>query len=92
MLTINPILLAVWAALAVCFVGLLMYRGQLTRYEDEQLFLNEEVNRSEREQQTRIVRRIHRIEPALRVFGGAAGLVTVCIVGMVVYDAWQHIH
>jgi hypothetical protein len=91
MMTVNPILLTIWAALAVCFLALLMYRGQLTRYEDDQLFLNEDANRSEQEQQNKIVSRINKIEPVLRVFGGAAGLVTACIVGMVVYDAWQRI-
>ena len=45
----NPILLIIWAALAVCFIALLMYRGQLTRYEDEQLFLNDSIHNNERE-------------------------------------------
>jgi hypothetical protein len=91
MMTVNPILLTIWAALAVCFLGLLMYRGQLTRYEDEQLFLNDDVNRSERELQSKIVSRVNKIEPLVRIFGGAAGLVTACIVGMVVYDAWRRL-
>jgi hypothetical protein len=68
-----------------------MYRGQLTRYEEDQLFLNDDVNSAEREEQTRIVSRVKKIEPILRLCGGAAGLVTACIVGMVVYDAWQRI-
>jgi hypothetical protein len=68
-----------------------MYRGQLTRYEDEQLFLNDDVNRSERELQSKIVSRVNKIEPLVRIFGGAAGLVTACIVGMVVYDAWRRL-
>jgi hypothetical protein len=90
-MSFNPILLFVWAALAVCFLGLLMYRGQLTRYEDEQLFLNEETNKAEQEQQTKIVSRVKRIEPLVRIFGGAAGLVTACIVGMYVWNAWQQL-
>lgn len=90
-MTPNPILLAIWAALAVAFFGLLMYRGQLTRYEDDQLFLNEETNQHEQQQQTEIVRRVNRIEPLVRIFGGAAGLVTAGIVGMYVWDAWQRI-
>jgi hypothetical protein len=87
----NPILLIIWAALAVCFLGLLMYRGQLTRYEDDQLFLNEDANRTEQEQQKQIITRVNKIEPLVRIFGGAAGIATACIVGMYVYDAWQHI-
>ncbi len=90
-MTFNPILLFVWAALALCFIGLLMYRGQLTRYEEDQLFLNEDLNRHEQEQQTRIVTRVKKIEPLVRFFGVAAGLVTTGVVGMYVYDAWLHI-
>jgi uncharacterized protein HemX len=78
-MTPNPILLFIWAALAIGFFGLLMYRGQLTRYEDDQLFLNEDTNKAEQEQQTEIVRRVKKIEPLVRIFG------------MYVYDAWQRI-
>lgn len=87
----NPIFLTVWAALTLCFLALLVYRGQLTRYEDEQLFLNDSVGRNEQEAQTAIVSKVRRIEPAIRLFGGAAGLVTACAVGIYVYDAWQKI-
>ena len=90
-MTPNPTLILIWAALAICFLALLVYRGQLTRYEDEQLFLNDEVNSIEREEQTRIVSRVKRIEPLVRIFGGAAGLVTAGVVGMYVYDAWLRI-
>ena len=90
-MTIHPLLLALWAVLAAAFLGLLMYRGQLTRYEDDQLFLNDEGNSTEREQQTQIVRRVKQIEPLVRIAGGAAGLITACIVGMYVFDAWQRI-
>jgi hypothetical protein len=68
-----------------------MYRGQLTRYEEDQLFLNDKTNQLEQKQQTEIVRRVKRIEPLVKIFGGAAGLVTASIVGMYVYDAWQRL-
>ena len=87
----NPLLLIVWAALTFCFLALLVYRGQLTRYEDEQLFLNDSIKQRERQQQTTIVRKIHKLQPFVRVIGGAACLVTVCAVGLYVWDAWQHI-
>ncbi len=89
-MVLNPVLLFVWAALATCFLGLLLYRGQLTRYEDEQLFLND-ANRNGQENKTAIVRKVRRIEPIVRAFGGAAGLVTAGVVGIYVWDAWQHI-
>ncbi len=87
----NPVLLIVWAVLTACFLALLVYRGQLTRYEDEQLFLNDDARTAEREQHSNIVRRINRIQPLVRIVGAAAGLVTVCAVGIYVWDAWQRI-
>lgn len=84
----NPILLTVWGILTACFLGLLMYRGQLTRYEEEQLFLNDEIHLQEQDHQEAIVRRVKKITPVVKFFGAAAGLATVCAVGMYVWDAW----
>ncbi len=87
----NPILIMVWGVLAAAFLGLLVYRGQLTRYEDEQLFLNEDANQMAQAQQTAIVRKIHKLSPLVTALGGAAGLVTASVVGIYVWNAWQHI-
>ena len=84
----NPILLTVWAVLTACFLALLVYRGQLSRYEEDQLFLSDEVN-PEEVFQTQIVRKLRKIEPIVKIVGSAAGLATVCAVGTYVYDAWQ---
>ncbi len=91
-MTMNPILLAVWAVLAACFVGLLIYRGQLTRYEDDQLFLNESLHQHEQQQQYTIVRRIKMLQPIVRGLGGAAALTTALVVGLYVWDAWKNIN
>ena len=91
-MNMNPVLLIVWAVLAVCFLALLIYRGQLTRYEDEQLFLNDESNTNVKEEQSKIVRRVNRIEPLVRACGGAVGLVTAGVVGIYVYHAWKILH
>ena len=84
----NPILLTVWAVLTACFFALLLYRGQLTRYEDEQLFLHDDTTKEEIFQ-AQIVRRIQKIEPLVRIVGVAAGLATACAVGVYVWQAWQ---
>ena len=91
-MSVSPILLIVWATLAACFLALLAYRGQLTRYEDEQLFLNEEVNLQEKHDQEEIIRRVNRITPIVNICGGAAGLVTMSVIGVFVWDAWQRLH
>ena len=84
----NPILLTVWAVLTACFLALLVYRGQLSRYEDEQLFLSDEVT-PEQETHQSLVRRLQKLDPIVKYVGGAAGLVTACGVGLYVWDAWQ---
>ena len=87
-----PVLLIVWAVVIACFVALLTYRGQLTRYENEQLYLAEtDITAEEERKNSEIVRRIEQIAPMVRVLAGAAALVTVGIVGIWVADAWRTI-
>ena len=85
-----PVLLIVWAVFAACFLALLAYKGQLTRYEEDQLFLNETVSH-EQQVQSEIVRKVNKITPFVRVFGVAAAVMTAGIVGIFTYDAWQHL-
>jgi hypothetical protein len=85
-----PVLLIVWAVIAACFLGLLAYKGQLTRYEEDQLFLSETVSH-EQEVQTEIVRKVNRIQPFVRALGVATAAVTAGIVGLFTFDAWQHL-
>ncbi|WP_348266901.1 hypothetical protein P8936_13375 [Edaphobacter paludis] len=85
-----PILLIVWAAVAACFLALLAYRGQLTRYEEDQLFLND-AHSIEQDEQTEIIRKVNKIRPMVNLFGYAAALMTIAIVGLFTYDAWQHL-
>jgi hypothetical protein len=85
-----PMLLIVWAAITACFLGLLAYKGQITRYEEDQLFLNENTSH-EQQEQTEIIRKVNRIQPFVRVFGVAAAALTAGIVGIFTYDAWQHL-
>jgi hypothetical protein len=87
---IHPILLTIWAVLAISFMGLLIYRGQLTRYEDEQLFLLQDDSNAEREQSA-LVRRVKQLQPLVNMAGAAAGLVTAGVVGLYVWQAWQRI-
>jgi hypothetical protein len=87
-LSALPIMLIIWAVVTVSFLLLLAYRGQITRYEEDQLFLNG-VHSNEEDEQNEIVRKVNRIAPFVRLLGGATSLVTLCIVGLFVYDAWQ---
>jgi hypothetical protein len=85
-----PVLLIIWAAIAACFLGLLAYKGQLTRYEEDQLFLSD-IRSNEQQLQGEIVRKVTKIQPFVRVFGIAAAVMTAGIIGIFTYDAWQHL-
>lgn len=89
-LSAIPTMLIIWAVVTVSFLLLLAYRGQITRYEEDQLFLNGS-NGNEERQQSEIIRKVRRLAPFVRVLGGAASLVTVSIVGLFMYDAWQRL-
>ncbi len=92
-MTISPLLLYIWGALFVCFTALLVYRGTLTRYEDDQLFLDDDaitVQRN-RERHEELIRKITRIKPLLNTCAVAAGLVTTTVIGLYVYQAWQNV-
>ena len=86
-----PVLLIIWAAVAACFLGLLAYTGQLTRYEEDQLFLSDGVSAHSQQMQTEIVRKVTKIAPFVRVFGVAAAIMTAGIIGIFTWDAWQHL-
>ena len=88
MLTTIPF--ALWiaeAAVLVCFLALLAYRAQLTRYEDDQLFLSEESGQHAQAEQTTIFHKVDKIGPLVRIFGAATGLMTAAIIGLYVWDA-----
>ena len=90
MMSAIPIMLIVWGVVAACFLALLAYRGQLTRYEEDQLFLSD-VQSNEQHEQTEIVRKVNKLQPMIRVLGAAAAAMTVAIVGIFTYDAWQRL-
>lgn len=85
-----PALIVVWAVLTGMFLALLAYNGTITRYEENQLFL-ENVNAHEQQRQSTIVRRINTVMPFLRALGGLSAVMTLVIIGIYTWDAWQRI-
>lgn len=78
----------VWAALGLILLGLIMYRGNITRYEEDQLFLDDASEMQHREQEL-LLKKVKRIEPVIRIFGGAEGVVTLGIVAFYLMDAFR---
>ena len=76
-----PVMLIIWGVIVACFLALLAYRGQLTRYEEDQLFLTETETNEQREQ-NEIVKKVNKIQPLVRILGAATVAMTVGIIGI----------
>ena len=81
------LLWTIWAGFAAAIVALLVYRAQLTRYEDDQLFLNDAIRTEEQQLQLTIVRKLNRVQPLVRIVGGAATAMSICMLSIYVWDA-----
>jgi len=89
-MSVIPVMLIVWGIIAAIFLALLAYRGQLTRYEEDQLFLSDTESNEQREQ-SEIVRKVNQLQPIIKVLGVATAVMTVGIIGIFTYDAWQRL-
>ena len=90
-MTTQTVILILWGAITAGFLAILAYNATITRYEEDQLFLNGN-NHNEEELQSNIVRNVNRIQPMMRAFGGASALLGAVIIGMYTWQAWQRLH
>ncbi len=85
------VMISVWGVLIAAFTAVMVYRGQLTRHETDELFLSETADRSREREHDEIVRRVQSLRPLVTGFGGAAALLTVAIVSVVVKQALPYV-
>jgi hypothetical protein len=91
MMNALPVLVVIWAVLTGLFLALLAYNGTITRYEENQLFLDDN-NGNERQAQTSIMNKVNKVLPFLKISGVASALMTVLIVTIYTMDAWHRIN
>ncbi len=85
-----PFLWIVWAGVTAILLILLAYRGTVTRYEEDQIFLDDCADHQKKEQ-TEILAKVNRIQPFVRIATGATCALTAGILGIYVWDAVRHI-
>ena len=90
MISALPVLIVIWAILTALFLALLAYNGTVTRYEENQLLLAD-INANEQQQQNSIVRKVNRTLPFIRALGSLSAVMTVAIIAIYTWDAWQKI-
>ena len=89
-MTVMPILWIVWGVVAGVLLIMLGYRGTLTRYEEDQIFLNEATSVESQEQRD-IQRKLEKIRPFLAIMLWVVGALTLVILGIYVRDAVVHL-
>jgi ABC-type uncharacterized transport system fused permease/ATPase subunit len=85
-MSIMLLLWIVWAVVTTLLLALLAYRGTLTRYEEDQLFLDP-CSGHQQQEQTLIVQKVNRIQPLVRIMTGATCALSATIIGVYVWDA-----
>lgn len=90
MMSYMPVVWIVWACIGLCLLILLLYRSNLTRYEEDQIFLDDAADH-QKKQQEEILVKVNRIQPFIRVVTGATWALTVAIIGVYVWDAVAHL-
>jgi hypothetical protein len=85
-----PVLWIVWGVVAGVLLIMLGYRGTLTRYEEDQIFLNEATS-MESQEQSDIQRKLEKIRPFLAIMLWVVGALTLVILGIYVRNAVVHL-
>jgi hypothetical protein len=85
------ILLTLWGLAVAAFTAVMVYRATLTQHETDELFLSENGDHFREDEHDDIVRRVNNLRPLVTGFGGAAALMTVAIIGMVLVQALPYV-
>jgi hypothetical protein len=84
-MTMVPIMWAVWAALVIVVAALYLYRSNLEKDEEDQIFLDDAFNHV-KSAQTAIIAKVNKVQPILRASMILVGVATVFVVGYYVMD------
>ncbi len=90
LMSYMPVVWIVWACIITCLLILLLYRSNLTRYEEDQIFLDDAASH-QKQQQEEILVKVNKVQPYIRVVTGASWALTVAIIGVYVWDAVAHL-
>lgn len=90
-MTFVPMMWSVWSALVVVMAGLYVYRSNLTRDEEDQIFLDDSFEH-ERTAQAAIVAKVSKLEPLLKVAQWMVAAMTVIVLAYYVRDILVHLN
>lgn len=85
---IAPVMWAVWGLFVLFTAAMYIYRSNLTRDEEDQIFLDDSFEH-EKAAQAAIVAKVNKIQPVLRVGIWLVAVSSVFVVGYYVIDIFQ---
>ena len=85
-MSIIPLLWTLWAGLTTLLLVLLIYRSNLTRYEEDQVFLEESSENHNQDNQA-LLKKVNRVAPLVKVVTVCTCVMTATILGFYVWDA-----
>jgi len=86
--TLLIILLVLWGIVALCLIGLLVYRGVVGRNEEIELMVDQAEHRFVEEQRA-ISGRLERMDAPIRYLSILAGVLLLVIIGVWIYQGLQ---
>lgn len=84
-MALAPILWVVWSVLVLFTAALYVYRSNLTKDEEDQIFLDDSFEH-EKSAQAAIVAKVNKVQPILRVALWLVGAATLLVVAYYVVD------
>ncbi|MGO8934533.1 MAG: hypothetical protein ACLPLZ_10925 [Terracidiphilus sp.] len=90
-MTFVPIMWTVWSAFVVFMAAMYIYRSNLTKNEEDQIFLDDSFSHEQAEQAV-IASKVARVEPMVRIARWLVVGMTVIVVAYYVRDIVIQLH
>lgn len=84
-MSIVPVIWVVWSTIVLLTAALYIYRSNLTRDEEDQIFLDDSFEH-EKSAQAAILAKVNKVQPILRIASWLVGITTLCLIGYYVVD------
>lgn len=87
-MTIVPVMWSVWGLLVVLTAALYLYRSNLEKDEEDQIFLDDSFEH-EKSAQAAILAKVNKVQPLLRVSMWLVGIASLCVVAYYCFDIYN---
>lgn len=87
-MTIVPVMWSVWGIVVLFTAAIYLYRSNLTKDEEDQIFLDDSFDH-EKNAQAAIIAKVNKIQPLLHVALWLVAITTLFVVGYYIVDVFN---